>query len=296
MKGVIIVNAYPKAEKFLRQAQRIQEELVALGANTQVVKNGSFSAWVEADGRACAELSSCDFAVYLDKDKYTGKILEQRGLRLFNRAAAVETCDDKMLTFLALENAGVSLPKTVSAPLCYTQNALPDEVFLRNTAKLLGFPMVAKKCYGSFGEGVELIQTLFELREIEQKWLYTPHLYQEYIEQSKGRDLRVIVVGGKAIGAMRRTAKAGEFRSNIELGGSGEKADLDSKYQNAAERAAHSLGLDYCGVDLLETQDGPILCEVNSNAFFEGFERATGINVAKSYAEHIVKTMKNGRC
>ncbi len=295
MKGYIVVNAYPKAEKFLRQAQRIQEELVALGVQARVVKNGSFSAWVETDCKACAELLDCDFAVYLDKDKYTGRILEQKGLRLFNRAIAVETCDDKMLTALALNGAGVRLPRTVAAPLCYTQNAFPDEVFLQNTAMLLGFPMVAKKCYGSFGEGVELIHNLVELREMEKTWLYIPHLYQEYIEQSKGRDLRIIVVGGKAIGAMRRTAKAGEFRSNIELGGKGEKAELSEEYKTAAERAAVALGLDYCGVDLLETQDGPILCEVNSNAFFEGFENATGINVAKAYAEHILKTIKNGR-
>jgi len=295
LKGYIVINAYPKAEKFLRQAERIKEELVALGAQAEVIRNGSFSAWLEGDGKACVNLQDCDFVVYLDKDKYAGRILEQQRIRLFNRASAVEICDDKTLTSLALNDAGVRLPRTVSAPLCYTQNAFPDEVFLKNVETLLGFPMVAKTCYGSFGEGVALVQNFSELLEREKKWLYTPHLYQEYIEQSKGRDLRVIVVGGKAIGAMRRTAKAGEFRSNIELGGIGEKAELSENYKTAAERAAVALGLDYCGVDLLETQDGPILCEVNSNAFFEGFESATGINVAKAYAEHIVKTMKSGR-
>ncbi|MBE7068849.1 MAG: hypothetical protein E7381_06085, partial [Clostridiales bacterium] len=113
MKGYIVINAYPKAEKFLRQAERIKEELVALGAQAEVIRNGSFSAWLEGDGKACVNLQDCDFVVYLDKDKYAGRILEQQRIRLFNRASAVEICDDKTLTSLALNDAGVRLPRTV---------------------------------------------------------------------------------------------------------------------------------------------------------------------------------------
>ena len=91
---------------------------------------------------------------------------------------------------------------------------------------------------------------------------------------------------------MERRAQGDEFRSNVELGWVGVAVELPEAYKKAAELAATALGLDYCGVDLLETKAGPVLCEVNSNAFFEGFESATGINVAKSYAEHIVKEMQ----
>ena len=104
--------------------------------------------------------------------------------------------------------------------------------------------------------------------------------------------MRVIVVGGKAIGAMERVAQKGEFRSNIELGGVGQKIAASEAYLHAAECAAKTLGLDYCGVDLLETASGPVVCEVNSNAFFEGFESVTGVDVAAAYAAHVVDVLK----
>ncbi|MBO5736470.1 MAG: RimK family alpha-L-glutamate ligase, partial [Clostridia bacterium] len=164
--------------------------------------------------------------------------------------------------------------------------------FLGNIARELGFPLVAKKCYGSFGVGVQLVHGMPELRKIAQEWLYEPHFYQQYISDSNGRDIRVIVVGGKAIGCMERVAKEGEFRSNIELGGVGQPIQPPKEYLHAAECAAKALGLDYCGVDLLETADGPVVCEVNSNAFFDGFEKVTGIDVADAYAKHIVSQLQ----
>ena len=154
------------------------------------------------------------------------------------------------------------------------------------------FPLVVKKSYGSFGMGVQLVHGMPELQKIAQEFLYQPHFYQRYIAQSGGRDIRVIVIGGKAIGAMERVARKGEFRSNIELGGEGRNIVLSAPYRETAERAAKALGLDYCGVDLLETENGPILCEVNSNAFFEGFENVTGIDVAAAYAKYICDCIK----
>jgi ribosomal protein S6--L-glutamate ligase/gamma-F420-2:alpha-L-glutamate ligase len=165
---------------------------------------------------------------------------------------------------------------------------MPNIVFLNTVAEELGFPLVAKKSYGSFGAGVQLIRSFSELQTIEQEWLYTPHFYQKYVAESTGRDVRVLVIGGKAIAAMERVAQKGEFRSNVELGGEGRKIVLDKEYACVAEKVAKALKLDYCGVDLLEGKAGAIVCEVNSNAFFEGLEKVTGINVAKAYAEYIL--------
>lgn len=138
---------------------------------------------------------------------------------------------------------------------------------------------------------MRLIRTMDELRTTEKDFLYCPHFYQRYLAESEGRDIRVIVIGGRAVAAMERQAKKGEFRSNIELGGHGVCVGLTESFRLAAERAAEALKLDYCGVDLLETASGPVLCEVNSNAFFEGMEAATGINIARLYAEHIFRAM-----
>ena len=289
MKGLVIINGYPNGEKFLRQGERIAEELHRLGVQVDVIKNGDVSVLLEGDGCVqCTLKEKYSFAVYLDKDKYLGRMLEMAGLRLFNCAEAIEICDDKMLTHLALRTAGVSLAKTIPAPLCYTPNATPKLSFLQRVAEEIHFPLIAKKSYGSFGAGVRLIYDMVALQETEREWLHIPHLYQEYIEESAGCDVRVIVIGGKAIAAMERVAQEGEFRSNVELGGQGRRIVLEEAYQKAAETVAKALSLDYCGVDLLKGKNGPIVCEVNSNAFFEGLERVTGTNVAKAYAEYIL--------
>ena len=288
MKGLIIINAYPNGAKFYRQAERIAEELRALGCETDVKRNGEVYALIHEDGKIDAKLGGeYDFAVYLDKDKYLGKALESSGLKLYNSAQAIEVCDDKMQTYFALRNAGVSLAKSIPAPLCYTPNAKADEKFLEMVAGELGFPMVVKKSYGSFGAGVQLVHGMPELIEIANKFLHEPHFYQRYIAQSSGRDIRVIVIGGKVAAAMERVAQEGEFRSNVELGGAGKVVALLPAYAQTAEKAAQALGLDYCGVDILETENG-LVCEVNSNAFFEGIESVTGVNVAKAYAKHIL--------
>lgn len=292
MKGLILMNAYPNGEKFYTQSRRIAEELEKLGVQTDIVKNGELYCQMDANGEiVCPQSDQYAFAVYLDKDKYLGQALEKSGLRLFNGAKQVEVCDDKMTTYLALEKSGLKLIPTIPAPLCYTPNAKVDTCFLEKVAAKLGFPMVVKTSFGSLGKGVHLVRGMEELREIAQKFLYTPHVYQKFLKSSAGRDIRIIVVGGKAIGAIERIAQAGEFRSNVELGGKACKISPSPEYISAAEKAAETLNLDYCGVDLLQTEEGPVVCEVNSNAFFEGMEKATGINIAETYAKYILSKL-----
>lgn len=292
MKGLIVMNAYPRGEKFYRQSGRIAEELNALGVATDIKLNGEIAGLLTENAQAKAEILDYDFAVYLDKDKYLSRILEGAGLRLFNSSRAIETCDDKMLTYLALRNAGVKIPETISAPLCYTPNAIPQKTFLDRVEEL-GYPLVSKTSYGSFGMGVSLVNNRKELEEREQELLYAPHFYQKFVGE-KGKDIRVIVIGGKAIASMERRAVGDEFRSNIELGGYGVKVELAQVYKETAEQVAKAIGLEYCGVDLL-VGETPIVCEVNSNAFFEGLECVTGVNVAKAYAEYIINTIKGFR-
>ncbi len=292
MKGLVIINGYPSGEKFLRQGERIAKALTSLGLPTDVKKNGEVLAMIENTGGVKSKgIGEYGFAVYLDKDKYLGKMLEMQGIRLFNCAQAVENCDDKMLTYLALANSGVPLIKSIPAPLCYTKTAKPNEKFLEDVAKELGFPLVAKKSFGSFGVGVQLVPGMPELKKVEEEWLFEPHFYQRYIEESAGKDVRVIVIGGKVVTAMERRAQEGEFRSNIELGGRGGVIRLNENFRETAERTAKALRLEYCGVDLLMGKEGAVVCEVNSNAFFEGIESVTGEDIALAYALYIKNTM-----
>lgn len=290
MKGIVLLNAYTKSAGANRQASRIAEELNALGVQTEMRLNGAFDADIFSSRVRLAQKP--DFVVYLDKDKYLSRLWEKEGVRLFNSADGVEVCDDKMLTYIALANGGVEIPDTLPAPLCYYPDARVREEYCRVVEERLGYPLVVKKSFGSWGMDVNLIQNFAELTKIAEEYKLFPHLYQQYIAAKRGEDTRVLVIGGKAVAAMRRR-NDGDFRSNIELGGRGYPAEITKSYREISERAARLLSLDYCGIDLLEGEDGrPIVCEVNSNAFFNEAEKVTGVNIAGAYAAHIAREMK----
>lgn len=289
MKALIVQNAYIKNQSQISQSARIAVELEKLGVAAAVLKNFNL-----ASIRGSKVLShSYDFCVFLDKDRVAARLLEKSGMRLFNSSAAIEVCDDKMLTGIALANCGINLPDTVYAPLCYYTDSMPCKEFLHTVQLSLGYPLVAKTNYGSLGAGVSLIKSYGELYEYERKNITLPHFYQKYIavkdgNVNVGEDIRVLVVGGKCVCAMKRRNEE-DFRSNIELGGRGENFPLTEELSSLCEKVAGILGLDYCGIDVLRGDDGKLyICEVNSNAFFAAAERVCGVNVAGRYAQYMV--------
>lgn len=284
MRAAVLVNAYIRSAGMLRQAERVAEELRLLGVDTEIVRNGTFLSHVFENEITYPQ--NYDFIVYLDKDKYLPRMLERGGLRLFNSAKAVEDCDDKMLTCIALAGGGVNLPDTVPAPLCYYADARVSQEFVRGVGERLGFPLIAKKSFGSWGMDVRLVRDERELSAVAEEFRLFPHLYQKRVGKP-GEDYRILVVGGKAIACMKRKNE-GDFRSNIEAGGKGEKAAPPPAFFETAERCAHILKLDYCGVDILDEDGVPYVCEVNSNALFNEAERVTGVNVAGAYARYMV--------
>lgn len=292
MKGVILTNAYKDIPQTRSQCARLKEELEKLHVSIDIMRNDFFAAYITSGGDIASKLSGYDFCIYLDKDKYISYMLEKAGIRLFNSARAIELCDDKMTTALALSNSGIPMPKTLPGLLCYDEGAPLNEQALRIVEEELGYPVIVKSSFGSMGTGVFKAENFEELKGAASALKMQPHLFQQYIAESAGRDIRVIVIGGKAVAAMERIS-GGDFRSNIAMGGRGLKIDMPVQVKEMAEKAAALLNLDYCGADILFGKDGFYLCEVNSNAFFDGIEAATGVNIAKLYANHIAKTMIN---
>ena len=281
-KCIIVINAY--AGHGTRQTDRLSEEFSALGISAEVRTNDLFPLAVR-NGNIEIKNFECDFCVYLDKDKYIAAMLEKCGVKLFNSAAAIEVCDDKMLTHIALAGCGIPMPDTIPGLLCYDKNAtVPSEV-IDAVERRLGYPVVIKQSYGSIGKGVFKADSRAELTELAERVKLDPHLFQKFIASSSGKDMRVIVIGGKAIGAIKRISDV-DFRSNIGLGAHAEKTELPDNVKDIAERAANILSLDYCGIDFT-VGDTPLLLEVNSNAYFDAFETVSGINVARLYAEYI---------
>ena len=285
-KGLIVVNTYEVFPSVEHMVSRLKEEFAELGIVFDVLSSGELPLWVSEDGRIQHGDLPYDFAIYLDKDPYVASMLEDAGLRLFNKADAIRLCDDKMLTYLSLSDKGIKMPKTISGPLRYSKK--DSDVFLKRIEASFSFPIVVKENYGSLGRNVYLVQNKIELKELENRLSYLPRLYQEFVASSFGVDNRIIVIGGRAIAWMKRKSDNGDFRSNIALGGHGEGVNLPQNYIMMSENCAKILGLDYAGIDILNGPDGePILCEVNSNAFLKGIEEVTGINVAKAYADYI---------
>lgn len=288
MKGLIVVNAYAQTTE-TRQVVRLQEELYKRGVPTDAVRNDRYFARVCTDGEYAKKLSGYDFCIYLDKDKYASRVLSKH-MRLFNPAAAIENCDDKMTTHILLSDSGIPMPPTVAGLLCYDKTAEIPDFAVDNVIDALGLPVIVKQAYGSLGSGVFKADTREQLKALMQRLKCEPHLFQKYIASSHGKDLRVIVVGGKVLGGIERRSN-GDFRSNIGLGGSATAADVPSEVRDYAVKAAKILGLDYCGIDFLYGEK-LLLCEVNSNAFFDAFESATNINVAGAYAQYIIEIMR----
>ncbi len=285
-KVIIVINAFSPASSNY-QTERFVEEFEKRGVIAEVRKNDGFPVTVSHE--ITLTDFDCDFCLYLDKDKYVSSALEKRGIKLFNSARSIELCDDKMTTHIALSGYGIPMPKTVPGLLCYDADALVKREELDEIERRLGYPVIIKQSYGSLGKGVFKADDRAELEKTAEFVRMSPHLFQEFIEPA-GCDMRVIVVGDEVLGGIERISET-DFRSNIGLGARAEKTSVPQDIKKYALAAAKTLGLDYCGIDFLLGADGPLLCEVNSNAFFGGFESTTGINVAGAFADHMLTTV-----
>ena len=231
-----------------------------------------------------------DFAIFWDKDIYLAERLEAQGIKLFTPSSAINLCDNKILMYQELANKGVIIPRTFIAPKTFEGLNYSKRDFLNNAINKIGFPMIVKEAYGSFGEQVYLANDKESLNKIVDSIGYKDFLLQEFIASSKGKDIRVNVVGDNAIVSMLRE-NDNDFRSNISSGGHCAKYDPKPEYLDLAVKASKALGLDFAGVDVLFGEDGPIICEVNSNPQFASTLKATGINLADYIADYILKSL-----
>lgn len=291
MRGAFVVNKYYTDNGMEYVADRLTAELNARGVTLDV----AVCPTLMYDGECNINFGGdFDFVVFWNKDVLVARALEKRGLRVFNSAAAIELCDDKAKTFLALAGHGVNVPKTVVAPHVYDVSDHNDRAFITQVESYLGYPVVIKENTGSQGRQVYLAETRAELLSCHGALLHKPHIFQSYVADERGVDIRVYVVGGKAVACCKRRNTTG-FRSNVHLGGRAEIFDAPETLLKEAERIATILGLDYGSVDFL-TGESHVFVEANSNAYIYAIERL-GYNVAGAYAEHIVSTMekKNAR-
>ncbi|MEI7818952.1 MAG: 30S ribosomal protein S6--L-glutamate ligase [bacterium] len=196
---------------------------------------------------------------------------------------------DKLRSLQLLARHGIDIPITVFARRAKDVDSLIDAVG--------GAPLIIKLARGSLGAGVMLGETRKAAKSIIQAF-YSQNLsilIQEFINESRGTDVRAFVINGKVVAAMRRTAVGDEFRSNVSLGGTTEVIDLTKKQTNLAIRAAQAMNLQIAGVDILQAKRGPLVVEVNAFPGFEGIEGASGIDIAGQIMTHIEENTSKKR-
>lgn len=199
---------------------------------------------------------------------------EVMGVISANPSQAITRSRDKLRCMQILSGAGLGMPITGFARRTHDVDDLIKMVG--------GPPLVIKLLEGTQGIGVVLAETKKAASSVIEAFygLGNNILIQEYIKESRGTDIRAFVVDGKVVGAMRRTAKEGEFRSNLHRGGTAEVIKLNKSERETAVRAAKELGLTVCGVDMLPSDRGPLVLEVNSSPGLEGIEKATNKDIA----------------
>ena len=203
------------------------------------------------------------------------------GTPVVNQARAIAAARHKFHSLRILAQHDLPIPSSLT---------VGSAAFLEGAVAEMGnYPFILKPFHGTHGTGVMLLDTPTSLTSAVDALcdLHEDYVIQPFIAEAGGVDIRVLVVGGKAIAAMKRSAPVGEFRANVHRGASGEAVSLPDEYTNIAIKAADVLELEVAGVDLLQTNAGPVVLEVNPSPGFEELESVTGINIADAIIEFV---------
>jgi RimK family alpha-L-glutamate ligase len=267
MNAILVTNRFLRGEKFDALHTHLIKSAAKSGINL-----------IQKDNLSLAtEKAEADFVLFWDKDVNLARRLEKQGLRVFNSSHSIAVCDDKARTYIELDGI-VPQPETLISPLTFFESDMSE--FAQKAADILGLPLVFKECFGSFGQQVFLCGSVDEIvSHIGVK----PFILQKFVSESAGRDIRLEVVGGKCVCAVRRENK-NDFRSNVTNGGTMSAYTPTEEQAALAVSACEALGLTFGGVDLLENGQ---VCEVNSNAHIINIMQAAGLDIAPLIFEEI---------
>lgn len=216
---------------------------------------------------------------------------EMQGVFTTANSIAITRSRDKLRSLQLLARAGVGIPKTV-----FTRDGRDIDDLIEEIGEL---PVIIKLARGTHGNGVVLAETKKAAKSVMQAFYVmdddgTNILMQEFIKESAGEDIRAFVVNGKVVASMKRKGLDDDFRSNLHQGGEGTVVKLTEEERKTAQKAAKAMGLAICGVDILRSNKGPLVLEVNSSPGF-GIERVTGRNVAEKIVEYVEQNAKKTR-
>ena len=286
MTGWLVVNSFINSSKFQKLYEMLVNSFSKKGINLEIKRANEISLKVN---EAIIDLPS--FVLFYDKDIYLSLRLEAIGCKVFNNSRAILLCDNKILMYQELYKFNIRIPKTYIAPKTFENINYCNLDFLNIIEKELGYPMVFKEAYGSFGEQVYLVNNHNEAISLIKKIGYKDFLIQEYTKTSKGKDIRINVVNHKPVCSILRYNDF-DFRSNISHGGKAINYEPNKEFLELAIKASKALNLDFGTVDmLLDEFNHPIVCELNSNPQFKSTFDVTNVDLSDYIRDYIISKL-----
>ena len=288
-----IIHKKELGENF--EVERLVEEFEKQSVNIRVVNPQDVDIFVDRDDRKSIIVSGQqrklpDFVMPRTGSGTTYFIkaiirhMERLGVTMINGSESIDAVKDKLYSQQILGQSNLPVPKTM---------LVRHPINLELIEKNLSYPMIVKTLSGSYGAGVFLVEDRKQFRQLMKMAELTKPSYniivQEFIQDSYGKDLRVLVVNGKVVGCMMRQAVDGDFRANLTRGGEAIPYQIDDNIEWLGGECARLLNLDVAGVDLLFNNGSYTICEVNSAPGFEGMERYTNKNIAIEMVNYVVK-------
>lgn len=288
MKKILLINNQSlNQEKFIKQNQLLFDASKELQCELTIKTNFEILNLLNLNLPL-----KFDAVMFYDKDIHLAKRLENLGFKVFNSSDAISNCDSKALTEICLDKANLPRPKTCIIPLCFYYNKDYYSDYIDGLVNTLKLPLICKEWFGSWGEQVYKLNTKKEIKEIIDKKKGKELLFQQYISECSGEDIRINVVGGRVVAAMKRKSATDDFRANISNGGTMEAYSPTKEEIDLAINSAKCVGCDFCGVDILKSKNGPLVCEINSNAHLLNIFNCTGVNVGKLILEYILDKIR----
>lgn len=278
--------------------RRLKEEAEKAGHEVRIINYAKCYVMVEANhpivrynGEEVKDVDVIIPRIASGLTKYGGAVARQFEMQgVFSTASsiAIARSRDKLRATQIMARAGIPIPKTMFARETSEIDDLIEQVG--------GAPLIIKVARGTHGNGVVLAETRKAAKAVMQAFYVegVSFLVQEYIEESAGTDIRAFVVGGKVVASMKRQSLDDDFRANTHQGGEGKPIKLTDAERRIAQKAARTMGLPICGVDLMRSKKGPMVLEVNASPGF-GIEKVTGHNVAEKIIQYIEQNAKGTR-
>lgn len=278
--------------------KRLKAEAAARGHEVDVIKYKNCHATIEQSnpiirykGKSLEGYDAIIPRIASNMTRYGTAIVRQfemQGVFTTASSIAITRSRDKLRSIQLLSRSGVGIPKTV-----FTRNMSDIDDLIDGMG---GYPVIIKLARGTHGNGVVLAETKKAAKSVMQAFYLmdddgTNILLQEFVQESAGQDIRAFVVGGKVVASMKRQSLDDDFRSNLHQGGEGAAIKLTDEEKKTAQKAAKAMGLSICGVDMMRSDRGPLVLEVNSSPGF-GIEQVTGRNVAEKIIEYVEQNAK----